>query len=290
MSISPRELVAGTVEIASLPEVFLRVNEMIDSPRYSAADIGKVIGQDPALSARLLKIVNSAFYGFPSQIDTISRAITIVGTRELRELILATSVIKVFKGIPNDLINMDEFWAHSICAGLAARALAAERGERVVERFFVSGLLHDIGALLIYAKLPELAREALLRSHHHGLPLQVAEQEVMSFDHAAVGLEILRKWKLPEHLQEVVACHHNPSRSLNFPRDTALIHLADAIADVMNKGTSGEERVRPLDAQAWQLAGLDENCLSTIIEETEKRFQDTLELIQPSPSKVASIH
>src|SRR3569832_1250973 len=155
MSLSPKELVTGAIELASLPEVFLRVNEMIDSPRYAAADIGHVISRDPGLTTRLLKIAISAFYSFPSQIDSVSRAITIIGTRELRDLILATSVARLFIGLPNDLVSMDEFWRHSVCCGLAARALAAQRGVCLFVCFFVVGLLFVIGSLLLNRKNPE---------------------------------------------------------------------------------------------------------------------------------------
>src|SRR3569833_330960 len=121
MSLSPKELVTGAIELASLPEVFLRVNEMIDSPRYTAADIGHVISRDPGLTTRLLKIANSAFYSFPSQIDSVSRAITIIGTRELRDLILATSVARLFKGLPNDLVSMATSVAPSFVEAVAGR-------------------------------------------------------------------------------------------------------------------------------------------------------------------------
>ncbi len=291
MSITPRELVAGTIEIATLPEVFLRINEMIDSPRHSAADIGNVIMQDPGMTARLLRIVNSAFYGFPSQIDTVSRAITIIGTRELRDLILATTVVKMFKGLPNDLVNMEDFWRHSIYCGLATRTLAAQRGERLLERHFVAGLLHDIGSLLIYRKIPELAREALLRSHNGHIPLQRAEQDLLGFDHAGVGVEIMRKWKLPEHLQEAVEFHHSPTRALHFPRDTALVHLADIIADRMQAGNSGEEHVYPMAHNAWELAGVDEACLSEVVNEVERQFDDAAQMFrQDSAPAVANLH
>lgn len=291
MSLSPKEMVAGAIEIASLPEVFLRVNEMIDSPRYSAADIGHVIGRDPGLTARLLKIVNSAFYSFPSQIDSVSRAITIIGTRELRDLILATSVVRVFKGIPNDLVTMDDFWRHSVCCGLAARALAAKRGERMVERFFVAGLLHDIGSLLIYRKIPELAREALLRCRHNNVPLYRAEQDIMGFDHAAVGGEILRKWKLPEQLQEAVEFHHTPSRAARFPRDTALVHIADVVAEAMQHGNSGDPRVPPMDENAWRFAELNDDVIVSVMDEVEKQFTDTMDMISAEPSNVvANLH
>src|SRR3569623_1140400 len=290
-SLSPRELVTGTIELASLPEVFLRVNEMIDSTRYTAADIGHVISRDPGLTARLLKLANSAFYIFPSQIDTVSRAITIIGTRELRDLILATSVARIFKGLPNDLITMDDFWRHSVCCGLAARNLAAQRGERLEDRFFVAGLLHDIGSLLIYRKVPELAREALLRCQHNDIPLYRAEQDVLGFDHAAVGAEILRKWKLPEQLQEVVECHHMPGHAGRFPRDTALVHIADVVAEAMQYGSAGDPRVPPMDPAAWRLAELSDNNIADVMEEVERQFAVTLYLIvtDPAPS-VASIH
>jgi putative nucleotidyltransferase with HDIG domain len=288
MSISPRELVAGAIEIASLPEIFLKINEMIDSPRYSAADIGRVVSNDTALSARLLKIANSVFYGFPSQIDTISRAITVIGTRELRELILATSVIRCFKGLPNDLVTMEDFWRHSVCCGLAARSLAKQRGEQLVERFFVAGLLHDIGSLLVYRKIPELAREALLRAQHNNVPLYKAEQEVMGFDHAMVGAEILRKWKLPEHFQESTEFHHNPTRALRYPNQTALIHIADVVSDALQYGNSGDPHVPPMDPQAWQMAGLSDDIISPVIADVEQQFNHVLELFHPEASEAAA--
>src|SRR3569832_1443261 len=117
MRLSPKELVTGAIELASLPEVFIRVNEMIDSHRYTAADIGHVISRDPGLTTRLLKIANRAVYSYPSQIDSGSRAITSIGTRELRDLILASSVARLFKGLPNDLVSLDDFWRHSVCCG-----------------------------------------------------------------------------------------------------------------------------------------------------------------------------
>src|SRR3569832_2368838 len=161
MSLSPKELVTGAIELASLPVVFFCVFVLFVCFCFFAVDIGHVFSRDPGLTTRLLKIANSAFYSFPSQIDSVSRAITIIGTRELRDLILATSVARLFKGLPNDLVSMDDFWRHSVCCGLAARALAAQRGERLLERFFVAGLRHDIGGVLLYRKVAGLAREAL---------------------------------------------------------------------------------------------------------------------------------
>lgn len=281
MTISPREIVAGTLHLVSLPEVFLRVNEMIDNPHYSAADIGRVISQDAGLTARLLKIVNSSFYGFPGKIDTVSRAITIIGMHELRDLILATSVVKLFSGLPNDIVTMDSFWRHSIGCALVARGLAARRGESHTERFFVEGLLHDVGNLLIYRKIPELAREALLRASHGSETLCQAERAVMGFDHAAVGGELLRAWKLPTHLEEAVAFHHTPLLARQFPLDAAITHLANIIASAVQFGSSGNRYVAPFESVAWDIVGLSEDVIEPVVIEAETHFSEALRLISP---------
>lgn len=281
MTISPREIVTGILHLASLPEVFLRVNEMIDNPHYSAADIGRVISQDAGLTARLLKIVNSSFYGFPSKIDTVSRAITIIGTHDLRDLILATSVVKLFSGLPNDIVTMDSFWRHSIGCALVARGLAARRGEPHTERFFVEGLLHDVGSLLIYRKIPELAREALLRASNDNETLCQAERSVMGFDHAAVGGELLRAWKLPTHLEEAVAFHHTPSMARQFPLDAAITHIANIIASAVQFGSSGSRYVAPFESAAWDLVGLSGEVVEPVVIEAETQFSEALRLIYP---------
>ncbi len=281
MAISPRELVAGTLHLTSLPETYLRINQIVDNPHHSAADIGRALSQDPGMTARLLKIVNSPFYGFPSKIDSVSRAITIIGTRDLRDLILATSVAKVFNGLSNDLVTMESFWHHSVGCALIARGLAAQRREHHTERFFVAGLLHDIGNLLIYQKIPEMAREALLRASHQGEVLHLAEQAVMGFDHAAVGGELLRVWKLPKHLEEAVAYHHAPEKAPQFPVDAALIHLANIIATAVCFGNSDSQHVAPLHNAAWDIIGLSEDVIEPVVIEAETHFGETLRLLQP---------
>ena len=156
-----KQLIDETLELASLPAVVMRAMELLNNPHTSASDIGAVVSQDPALSARLLKIVNSSFYGFPSRIDTISRAITIVGTLELTDLILGSSAISVFDRLPNELINMQKFWEHSLYAGVVARILARQLRAPNTERCFVMGLLHDIGSLVLYHQQPDKSRQAL---------------------------------------------------------------------------------------------------------------------------------
>ena len=154
LSISPETLVDGTVGLVSLPEISMKINEMVDDPKCSAAHIGKVIGKDAALTARLLKIVNSAFYRFPSRVETVSRAITIIGYRELRDLVFAATVSGIFERISNDLVNLDSFWRHGIYSGILSRIIANNCQVLHSERLFVAGLMHDIGQLIMSYKLP----------------------------------------------------------------------------------------------------------------------------------------
>ena len=279
MPISPRELITGALDLPSLPEVVMRAIELVNDPEASAIDIGRVLSEDSALTARLLKIVNSPFYGFPSRIDTVSRAITVIGTLDLLDLILATSVVKMFSGVPNDLVSMDSFWKHSLYGGVVARLLAARSKQPNVEHFFVAGLLHDLGSLVIYRKMPELAREALLRARYNGMVLQQAEQELLGFDHAMVGAELMRMWKLPASLVEAVEFHHNPSQSPNNPLIASVVHVADVIASAIRSGAGASEAAPPLDPAAWDKIGLPALAIEALLLEADQQFGDAQSMI-----------
>ncbi|MDH5436621.1 MAG: HDOD domain-containing protein [Gammaproteobacteria bacterium] len=279
-NLTPRELLTGDVRLASLPEVFTRVNNLIDDPKSSAADIGHLISEDPSLTIRLLKIVNSAFYGFPSKIDTVSRAITIVGTSELRDLILATSVIKVFNSIPEDLLNMNDFWKHSVACALIAHILASKRHDEDLEPLFVSGLLHDVGKLVIYMRIPELGRETLARKKFNHVDLCTAERDVLGFDHAELGGELASLWKLPDLLQQTLRFHHSPQKAESHQAEVAIINLADQIAKVVALGKGGViNGEMPKDEALWAATGLSSNVLESTLQEAELQFEETIKLI-----------
>jgi HD-like signal output (HDOD) protein len=279
MPLESRDLLKTAGSISSLPMIFTRINEAVNNPRSSVADIGRIIGEDPGLTARLLRIVNSAFYSFPSRIESISRAVTIVGTQQLRDLALATSVMKVFRGIPEDLMSMEAFWRHSTGCGITARVLASHRREANLERYFVTGMLHDIGRLVLFMNLPKQSRAALLRCQSSGELLHQIELEETGFDHATVGSALLQAWNLPASLEEVVAFHHAPHKALRYPIETAIVHVADVIAHAMELGSSGERLVPPLNPEAWEKIGIPTNLLPAILEQVEKQFREAIQMI-----------
>ena len=281
MPIEARELIKGVGKLASLPEVCVRVNEMVDDPRYSAAAIGKVISRDTALTAQLLRLANSSFYNFPSNISTISRAITVIGERELRYLVLALSAVRTFSGVPIELSNMASFWRHSVYCAVLSRLIAARCHVLHSERLFVAGLLHDVGLLVILNRVPELERVALQRAHDGNEELQRAEEEVLGCDHATVGRLLLEEWKLPSVLCETVGCHHNIAAAEEARLDAAVVHIANIVANRAELSVDYDGPRSQVDPLAWELTGLDESIIEPITEEAAPLFAESWAMIQP---------
>ena len=258
MSLShPQQLIDEEDKIVfSLPTVYAELQEALNDPDKTFQDLGNIIGFDPALSARLLKIVNSPFYGFPSKVETVSHAISIIGKDQIIDLALATLVVYQFRGIPNKLFNMEKFWRHSMACGVAARAIADFRSEQNAERFYLAGILHDIGRLVILQREPSLARDAFYRCKERQENIYLSERELMGFDHADVGRELLKAWKLPPRLVEMVGCHHQPQTAKEFSVDVAIIHTADYIVHVLEVGSDAEFSDPQLHPKSWEIIGL----------------------------------
>jgi HD-like signal output (HDOD) protein len=269
-----KALVESMKSVCSLPASYQRVNDKVDDPKSSVADIAKTISMDQGLSARLLKLANSAFYGFPSRIETISSAVMIIGARELRDLALATAVISMFKDVPPALCDMKSFWRHSLACGLTSRLLAVRRRESNPERYFVAGMLHDVGRLVIYQGLPVVASKTLQRARNEKQLVVRIEREELGFDHAKVGSQLLECWRLPASLRDAVGNHHSFGTTLRYPVECALVHSADVISGALSLGSSGETLVPELNEEAWALSGLAATQLKPLVEDLERQLEE----------------
>jgi HD-like signal output (HDOD) protein len=272
-----RELIGKDIKLITLPTVFARINETIMKPNSSSHEIADLISMDTGLSARLLKIVNSAFYGYPSQIDSLSQAVSIVGTNQLSMLALGIDVVAEFKDIPRGYINMDLFWKHSIACGIIARLIAATRNIQNTERLFVAGMLHDIGRLVVYHYMPHEALDMLTEARDTESLLGRVEAEYLGGDHAEIGGLLLRVWKLPPSLENAVRYHHRPGDSQNG-LEPAIIHVADVMAKALGIGSSGDYFIPPLDPAAWKQTGLSDNALGPITAQAERQLDETFHL------------
>ena len=271
------ELLEDVSELISLPEVAIRIAEVVDDPTGSADSIAEVVAGDPSLTARLLKIANSPYYGSRSTIETVSRAVTVLGASQVRDLSLGLTATRALKGIPTELISMDTFWMHSIYCGIIAGLLADESGAGGgSEATFIAGLLHDIGQLVIFNKLPELSRQALLLSVEGpaDLSMDAAEREVMSFDHTEVGGELARMWGLPQRLHDCLKFHHDPAKAPHFPEAAAIVHIANSLAVLAELDSSSDYDAPPIDPAAWEIANLHREIVPNIIVDAQQRFSD----------------
>jgi len=281
MAIEAQELVKGVGKLTSLPEVCVRVNEMVDDPRVSASAIGNVISRDTALTVQLLRLANSAFYNFPSNISTISRAVTVIGERELRYLVLALSAVRAFSKVPIELINMASFWRHSVYTGVMSRLIAKRCHVLHAERLFVAGLMHDVGKLVALSRVPELESEAIQRAEETGEALHKIEKELIGCDHAEVGRCLLEQWNLPSVLCETVGCHHDVDMAVEARLDAAIVHIANIAANRAELTIDHDGAIPEVDPIAWEQTGLNEDVIEELTEEVVPLFAESWAMIQP---------
>jgi len=267
-------LVQGVGGLVTLPTVFIRINQLVDDPNSNIADIAKAVSQDPSFTVRLLRVANSPFYGFSSSIDNVSKAVSVIGTSQMRNLALSMSVASTFSGLPNNLITMDNFWHHSLYCALTARILAKQARKCDPEAVFTAGLLHDIGELIIFNRLPEQAKKSLLLvlDQVDDLPVYQAERQVRGCDHAQVGGELARQWSLPPLLEECIAYHHSIGDAQRYPRETALVHLANILAQMAEVDTLELGDASPVDPRAWEITGLGEDIIEPVIREAQEEI------------------
>ncbi len=288
-------LVAGIKDLVTLPEVALRISRMVEDPGASAADIGREISNDVALTARVLRVANSPAFGHLGKINTITRAIAVIGLRQVRDLTVGLTAIRTFEGIGNELVTMESFWRQSVLCAVAAGQIAERRvGGAAAESPFIAGLLHDIGQLVIYRRAPDLGRQALLMSVDaiDDLDLYLCEREVMGFDHGVVGAALARNWGLPVSLQECIEFHHEPERARLYAFDVATVHVANSVAVLTEIGSTDLDDAPAISAAALRRLGLTAAGVIEIVQKTTDAAPDLLSLLgagdAPLPAPAAA--
>lgn len=280
--VTPEDLVSRTADLVSLPDIYIRLKAVVDDPESSMADVASVVANDPALTARLLKIANSPYFGFPAKITTVARATSLLGTQQIHDLVLATTVTEAFSAIPTELVSMQDFWSNSIRCGLLCRRLAQECNVLDSERLFVEGLLHDVGHLIIYQSLPEASAAALLESQQQDRPLFQVERELIGCDYAQVGSALMRSWHFPPGLIESVHYQNAPARAEEFPLEVAIMHIA-----VRLKQHAVAEEIPGIDTAAWQVTGLGQEVIEPVCAAAAEQLSATVDMLFPGERKSA---
>jgi len=258
--------------LGSYGPVIEEIEQALQSAQCNLSSIGDAIQKDPDLTARLLRLANSPYFGFAARLSTVAEAVSLLGIQQVQDLIIASSVLDRFKGVPDELVSMNSFWRHSLAVGIAARLIAMERRLPRPDKFFVAGLLHDVGRLVLLSQAPVHARAIFDLYRQERIPLHEAELKVLGYDHQQIAAELLYCWKFPPHLIHAVAFHHHPSAGEGRP-EAAVVHVADHLVGAMGLGSSGEQMVSPLDEKAWAALGLGVESLSPLVSAIDEQIE-----------------
>ncbi|NMG33308.1 HDOD domain-containing protein [Azoarcus sp. TTM-91] len=279
---SAQELVSHVEALASLPTVYQRIREQLDSPDGSVIEVARLVSADPALTVRLLRLVNSALYGYGGQVDTVNRAVQILGLQQVHDLVLAMSVSAVFSGIQPERMEMGRFWRGSVMCALAARTIAQGCGLPSAERLFVIGLLADLGHLVMYQTVPALAAEAQNSADRGEEALHMAEQRIVGCDYAEVGATLMDHWRLPPLFAEVVGAQIVPRLGGDHSFDAAILHVASALVQADRRGEASSAAAERIAPSVWSQLNMSPESLSRIREEAELNLAAYVSLFFPS--------
>ncbi|MBI2922139.1 MAG: HDOD domain-containing protein [Planctomycetes bacterium] len=270
-----RKVVDRISGLPTLPVILSAINKLMVNPRTSAKEVAQLISSDPAITSKVLRVVNSSFYGFPNRISTVTHAIVILGFNTIKSIVLSTSIFDALKK-PGKYAAFDRaaFWRHSIGVGACSRVLAKRLGFTALEEFFIAGLLHDIGKIILDTYLSEDFHRILQKARETDGLLYEAEQEVLGVSHADLGGWLLERWNLSAGLVATVAHHHNPSLAGENLRAAAIVHFGDIVARALLIGSGGDRRIPPVSDAAWTALGLRTEAFPSLLaecwEESEK--------------------
>jgi HD-like signal output (HDOD) protein len=278
---SASELVQSCTTVFTLPEIYFRVRDVVDDPDSTMDDLAEVLKMDPAISARLLRIVNSPLYGFPKQIDTISRAVNIIGMQAINDLVTATTVGRTFSGMTVQLMDGPMFWRKSVLCALLAGKIAKSCSINDSERFFIEGLLRDIGHFVLYQTVPQRAQSALIEAGYLETSLAEVEQSNIGCDFTEVGAELIRSWGMPMQIEQAVRHQLSPNEAGEFALHASIVHLAGVVADHEELESSRRPEIVPFDPFAVTTTQFSPANLPALLTDARAQLQDALALINP---------
>ncbi len=277
------EILTGVMDVIPLPKAYLRLRELIADPDSSLADITQVIANDPGLTSRILRIVNSAYFALAAKVDTIGRAVQVLGLNQVHDLALATAAVGTLSKIPCQALDIHDYWRRSIYAAVAAKIIAKRMGLRANERLFVGGLLHGIGELVLAFKEPVLFAELKAAAVRRQVPMSVVQLEHLGFDYAAISGELLRQWQLPDELVAPVRLHATGFASAPAARldDVSVLQVASVISRAALWSSEQDEPVPGFEPIAMQVTKLDEESIEQVMTESDQLVIEAMSLLLP---------
>lgn len=256
--------------LPTLPRVVEKLMTMVESPDVSPKDVGKLISSDQVLGARVLRLVNSPFYGFPGRISSISHAIILLGFNVIKGVVLSASVFDLMER------TMVGLWEHSLGCAIVAGGVSRRLGLSDPEEISTAALLHDIGKVLVRVSLTADYDRIVQVVNTKQVSFREAELEILEVDHAEIGQWLSREWSLPERLSVPIAGHHDPDSAVKYKERVAVVHISDAIVRACGVGSGGDPWVGQVSSRAWEAVGMDRLDLKDLM----KKIMEDLEEVE----------
>lgn len=262
-----RHRVESINTLPTVPSVLKRLSAVIEKPRITIVEISAFISNDPALTTKVLKMVNSAIYGFPGRIASVSHATMLLGLNVIKGLLLGVSVFELMQK------TMSGLYEHSLACAIASRVIAQKKGMKEPEEVSVAGLLHDIGKVILTLEFAKEYEAAMSEAQEKRIPIFEAEKSQFSATHADVGSWLAEKWRFPRNLVEVIEFHHRPALAKNAPMEAAIVHMADLLVRARGFGFAGENFVPEVNPMAFELLRLSDKDIKDVLQEMEDNME-----------------
>jgi HD-like signal output (HDOD) protein len=266
-----RTRVENISTVPTVPSVLKQLSTIIENPKISLNEISHFVSKDPALTTKILQMVNSALYGFPGRISSVNHAVMLLGLNVVKGLLLSVSVFEIMH---KAMIGLRE---HSIGVAIASKVIAQKKGLKEPEEVFVAGLLHDVGKVILILMYPDEYDKAVKESETSAIAIFETERNHFSETHAAVAGWLSEKWHFPKKLCDCLANHHRPQVSTLAPLETSIVHMADILVKARGIGFSGDNLVPELNPQAHEILNLTEADLREVLKELEDSVEQTEE-------------
>ncbi|PCJ59479.1 MAG: HD family phosphohydrolase [Planctomycetota bacterium] len=282
-SLNLRNRIESIDDLPTLPVVVTQILQATKSLSTNANDVGKLISDDQSLTVKVLKLVNSPFYGFPQKIKTITHAIVILGFAKVKNIVLAASVFGMTKGPKNSTVDICSLWEHALTTGIVCRQLAKLRNSKLdIEEAFVAGLLHDLGKVILICNLEDICEQVSAIVREKDCLFYEAEKELFDFGHDKIGVWLAEKWNLNPDMIEGIKCHHQPQKARGDKLMAYILHAGDIIARALDVGNGGDNKIPLMDPKVAEeldltTENLDKLMISVLAElDKAKDFFDLI--------------